>query len=1086
MLRTHGRPLDYRLPVTILAGLSIAVFFWLSSRYPALNDKALMGGDASIAGLAFDTIARVYPDSALWWELLANMLNWLYTNWRGMVFGIIFGSVFLTALSLVRRRFFQNGFANAALGGAIGAPLGVCANCAAPIAYGLIRGGLRPETALAALIASPTLNVIVVTMSFAVLPAYMAVLKLVAMIILIFLIVPALVALMDPPREPVDETAIGLAPQSDTSPGPASSRFLETSAPADRDQEPHSLARSLVWFVVQFLRNLYVVVIATVPLMLAAAVFASIAVTLIPVDVALEELPFSDEFGAMLIAILIVAVVGTLLPVPIAFDVILVAILLQAGIQAQYAAALLVTLGAYSIYSYVIVGRALSPALSGAVLAAVIAIGATAGLVTPYIEHWVAKSVRQANVEILASAAPLQLKAFAKPAPNSETTGAPALGSKLPPQSIINVEIDHSGKGRISLSGRTLNPRSKPAGAAHDRQFARIPGQQLGLRTWHNITLLHGLSPLTKYHAIAAGDIDGDDWGDIVLARDALEGGVEHYRNLGGTFSKQRIELGLEAGTFVNAVALFDFDNDHDLDLYIATFDKGIFVYENRAGSFRADRRLRIPNGQAVLAGATGFADLDGDGSLDIVHGNWFGGLVVAPYRGVHEAQRNRIVWNDTQTDFMHKKVQLADLSGLPGETLAILVTDVNNDGLPDIMTGDDFAATDKIYINERDRHFRVAQRADKTVPWLAMSTMSFDVGDVDNDLRPDLYIGQIALPSRIIDFPDRQRPWQRICQSLESDGSIATGHLPTCFRRIRGMSQVRRFGRLGACHRLVEPDARSLCAAMAHFWNNGIENRPEECGMINRSWPYVHDICLRAAAPRHRLSRAERRMGEAFDVVRNANVLLRGQPLGGFKDIADTAHVDKPGWTWNAKFADLDHDGWQDLLVLTDLFTSSKFYRNLEGKGFSNETEKTGLTDPQPAYSSVFLDIDKDGDLDIVRSPSYGYPVVFRNNTQAGRSLQISLRDEIANSFGIGARIELHFDEPGKAMMRILKASGGFNSFDPPSVHFGYPRGRKLKTLRVIWPDREISTISYPVNLQRDMEIVIRRTRAGTPHETR
>ena len=163
--------LDARLIIAVAVLVGLTLSFWLSSRYPALNEKALMGGDTPMSGLAFDVVFDIMPDSPVWWEFVANTANWIMTNLKGMAFGLLFGAGILTLLSLITKRSFKNGFANAALGTAIGAPLGVCVNCAAPIALGLHQGRMRLETTLSALLASPTLNVIVVTMSFAMLPS---------------------------------------------------------------------------------------------------------------------------------------------------------------------------------------------------------------------------------------------------------------------------------------------------------------------------------------------------------------------------------------------------------------------------------------------------------------------------------------------------------------------------------------------------------------------------------------------------------------------------------------------------------------------------------------------------------------------------------------------------------------------------------------------------------------------------------------------------------------------------------------------------------------------------------------------------
>ncbi len=109
---------DLRIFFAIGAATMLALFFWLSSRYPALNQKALMGGDTPVSGLSFDILIEIFPGSSVWWEIVANTANWIYTNLKGMTFGVLFGAAALTILSLIKKRSFDNGFANAALGSA--------------------------------------------------------------------------------------------------------------------------------------------------------------------------------------------------------------------------------------------------------------------------------------------------------------------------------------------------------------------------------------------------------------------------------------------------------------------------------------------------------------------------------------------------------------------------------------------------------------------------------------------------------------------------------------------------------------------------------------------------------------------------------------------------------------------------------------------------------------------------------------------------------------------------------------------------------------------------------------------------------
>jgi uncharacterized membrane protein YraQ (UPF0718 family) len=70
-------------------------------------------------------------------------------------------------------------------------PLAVCTNCVAPIGRGLYASGMSTESVLAAMFASPALNVVVLAMTFALLPAQVALLKLATVLFLIFVFAPA-------------------------------------------------------------------------------------------------------------------------------------------------------------------------------------------------------------------------------------------------------------------------------------------------------------------------------------------------------------------------------------------------------------------------------------------------------------------------------------------------------------------------------------------------------------------------------------------------------------------------------------------------------------------------------------------------------------------------------------------------------------------------------------------------------------------------------------------------------------------------------------------------------------------------------
>ncbi|MCA1829047.1 MAG: ASPIC/UnbV domain-containing protein, partial [Myxococcales bacterium] len=198
---------------------------------------------------------------------------------------------------------------------------------------------------------------------------------------------------------------------------------------------------------------------------------------------------------------------------------------------------------------------------------------------------------------------------------------------------------------------------------------------------------------------------------------------------------------------------------------------------------------------------------------------------------------------------------------------------------------------------------------------------------------------------------------------------------------------------------------------------------------------------------------------------VKHSNLLYTPGPET-YREITGDWHAGFGGWTWNAKFADLDNDGWQDLYVaqgsrLRPGSVSATFYRNEQGKTFSDATRAFGLEDHVPTGSYVYTDFDVDGDLDIITHPFQLTPVIFRNDAPKGSAFVLSIDDRTApNRQAIGARIEIRSPD-GRLQVREIKGSGGYQSFDAPLAHFGLGDWPSVASVSVRWPTGETSKIS-------------------------
>lgn len=1092
-----GPRIDLRLLIATGALLGLALSFWFGSRYPALNEKALMGGDAPMSGLAFDILLDIFPDSPLWWQFIANTLNWIYTNIKGMTFGVLFGAALITLLSLIRRKSFESGFANAALGTAIGAPLGVCVNCAAPIAFGLHLGRMRLETTLSALIASPTLNVIVVTMSFSLLPVHMAATKLVLALAMVLLVVPLLCKYVLVAETELTKTASGGLARLTQSRG-LTAWIGKALAPADAGSAPRSVAAALLWFLRAYGRNLFFIGIVTVPMMILAGMLGALIAMGFNSATLFEALPRAGAL-AIILTMLAIALIASIAPAPIALDVILTIVLMSVGMTSQYATVLLIALGSYSVYAFFILWRAVSPRTALSIWIATLAMAMLGGVIAKETRAFEERYYKASTAEFLDGRAGFDLPRIAElpPAPPLEAL-RPVINAQRQPSQRLEASARSSAGHQLTLARHPMDaPRTLSAGK-DTPVFARLPGATLGFEDIGISTPLHEFAPGMMLGGIAAGDIHNDGWVDVVVRRPTGAKGLSLYANTGGRFQRQALDLGPVAALEVASVAFADLDNDGWLDLVVSTFWDGLFVFQNSGGDFASGKMLRIPAAPLSFAHALAFADMDNNGFVDILVGAYASGQGFESWLHARPASTvNVILWNHGGSRFTEQP-----LAGAPGQTLTSLIADFNADGRPDLLKGDDVAGTDQVVFFGDDGSTHTAREM-QPFPYSMRTTMSFDEGDWNNDLIPDFYGGQISERGGS-DVREATRGDGRvllICQQLAEDLGWSADQLRSCASEMLSVDSIRglRSGlKSNPCTSQLMSERDATSCGIARFLATLREDvwvrktlsavaAREKCETVLAPWPFTKRFCETFTVPVfERLTAQEQKEG-FMPYISSGNILMTGDGNGSYTDHAPAQNVAFPGWTWNSRFTDLDQDGWQDLLVLTGIWlapsrsTTNVFYRN-EGGRFTDLTRPFGFYDLTPSFSYALVDFDRDGDVDVIRPPDGRAAVVHRNDRPAGPALWVHLRDEIGNRMGVGARVTICTDGQrqvavGKCQTRPIKASGGFMSFDPIAAHFGLGSAASVDLIEIVWRDGNVSRI-IPSALKGG-EITITRRRA-------
>ncbi len=534
---------------------------------------------------------------------------------------------------------------------------------------------------------------------------------------------------------------------------------------------------------------------------------------------------------------------------------------------------------------------------------------------------------------------------------------------------------------------------------------------------------------------VGVGDINNDGLPDLFFVANMEPNKL--YLNKGNfKFEDITVEAGIvKKSKWSTGVSMADVNGDGFIDIYVCY-----------SGSMKGDGRkneLYINNGDLTFterAEEYGLADIgfsthaaffdyDHDGDLDLfLLNNSFKAI------GSFNLQKNERSIRDSlgghklyRNDHGHFK-DMSAKAGIYGSVIAfglgVTVGDLNDDGWDDIYVSNDFFERDYLYINNKNGTFK--ECLEEQMHSISNASMGSDMADINNDAHPDIFVTEM----------------------------------------------------------LPEKDARLKVNTTFENWDKY---------KLNLSYDYFNQF------------------------VRNTLQLNNGNNT--FSEISRLAGVPATDWSWGALITDLNNDGLKDIFIanaiykdltnedyinyisnqnvmqsmtkdkdknvyktLIDLMPSNALsnyaYSNNGNLTFTNKAEEWGLATPSFSNGSSYVDLDNDGDLDLVVNNVNMPAFVYRNNSvqqhPENKFLKVSLEGLGMNRFGIGAKVTVYYDHT--LSYQEAMPMRGFESTVDNRLNFGLGKATKIDSVKVEWTDDKVQVL---LNVGLNQQIVVKQTDA-------
>ncbi|MFT3701879.1 MAG: VCBS repeat-containing protein [Agriterribacter sp.] len=439
-----------------------------------------------------------------------------------------------------------------------------------------------------------------------------------------------------------------------------------------------------------------------------------------------------------------------------------------------------------------------------------------------------------------------------------------------------------------------------------------------------------------------------------------IQNGIPHFKESAAAY-------GLDApGTFTTMVNFFDMDNDGDLDMFMVNHAD---MFYNPFFNSEKLRKTRHPK---------------------------FG---------------NRLYRNDNGHFTDISQEANIDGSGL-NFGLSVSVSDLNNDGWPDIYVTNDYDERDFLYINQHNGTFQeVLNTAAKHISEFSMGS---DIADYNNDGKTD-----IIVPDMLPEDNYRQKT-------------------------LKGPDTYDKY-MLRLSHGFHRQQMRNVLQLNNGNDKNGIPVFSEIgqlAGVSNTDWSW---------SP----------LFADFDNDGWKDLFISN---GVLRDMTNLDFV-KYAITYSSKSKRPTQDKnkmWEQIKNMATPPLNNYIFKNTHDLNFNNTTQSWGITETAVSNGAAYADLDNDGDLDLVINTLNSEALVYENHAAANKAshyIKLHFDGEGNNTNGIGAKVFVKTKNTEQWREQYL--TRGFQSSVDPIMHIGLGNDSIIEKLTVQWPGGKTSQLT-------------------------